>query len=295
MGDEFYDGNGRTRKRRFISNTLYRGGFVDFSPQVNSSSEFDTAVGPGKISALDDLCYYWTNAGLTNDLDFTSPTAATTFLKRYVASHWTALLQYNMDVHHRHKYTIYRAAKITDISTSKLEQCWSTTESLNNRVACWVEQIDSSIQQLRATGTLGDFPGQHKNISAEDDFLRLSLEFQEFKRRVEALVTSLTSLLSIYETKRMKELSNLGMLFVPLAFTSGIFSMSGNYAPGEASFWVYWVVAIPLVILMFAAVFGLNSGQALVNSWLFKTRVFNHSSFNKISWKPPGKPSGSSV
>ena len=79
----------------------------------------------------------------------------------------------------------------------------------------------------------------------------------------------------------MKELSNLGMLFIPLAFTSGIFSMSGNYAPGGSSFWVYWVVAVPLVLLVFFMAFCLNSRPALVSSRLLKTRLSGILSLDK--------------
>jgi Mg2+ and Co2+ transporter CorA len=59
------------------------------------------------------------------------------------------------------------------------------------------------------------------------------------KKRLETDLSSIMGLFSIYETKRMKELSNPGMLFVPPAFTSTIFGMSGSCGPGGASFWVY--------------------------------------------------------
>lgn len=292
VGEYFYMGSGSKRKPRFMPSSPYRGGFVDFSLQVKSTLEFDNVTaGPERVSALDDLCYYWTHSELAHDLDFNTPAAATIFLKRYIASHWMVLLQYSYDLLHRHEYTVNRASKVTDISASALEHCWTGVQYLNNRTSGWCEHIDSSIHQFTITGTLGDFPGEPENNTAEDDFIQLSHGLRGLKEEIKTVTSSITGLLSIYETKRMKELTNLGMLFLPLAFTSGIFSMSGNYAPGGSSFWVYWVVAGPLVFLMFLTVFGLNSGTALANLWLLKTRLFKQSPAKKF----PQKSSSDSV
>jgi hypothetical protein len=292
VGEYFYMGSGSKRKLRFTPSRPYRGGFVDFSPLVKSTLEFDNATtGPERVSALDDLCYYWTHSELTHDLNFNTPAAATVFLKRYIASHWMVLLQYSHDLLHRHQYTVNRASNVTDISASALEHCWTGVQYLNNRTSGWCEHVDSSIHQFTITRTLGDFPGKLENNTAEDDFIQLSHGLHGLKEEITTVTSSITGLLSIYETKRMKELTNLGMLFLPLAFTSGIFSMSGNYAPGGSSFWVYWAVAGPLVLLMFLVVFGLNSGTALVNLWLLKTRLFRQS----LAEKFPRKSSSDSV
>jgi hypothetical protein len=282
VGEYFYVGNGSKRKIQLMPSRPYRGGFVDFSPLVKSTLEFDNATdGPQRVSALDDLCYYWTHSELVHDLSFNVPAAATVFLKRYIASHWMVLLQYSHDLLHRHEHTVNRASKVTDISSSALEHCWTGVQHLNNRTSGWCEHIDSSIHQFIITGTLGDLPGELGNHTAEDDFIQLSHGLRGLKEEIKTVTSSITGLLSIYETKRMKELTNLGMLFLPLAFTSGLFSMTGNYAPGGSSFGVYWAVAVPLVSLMFLVVFGLNSGTALTNLWLLKTRLFKKSPAKK--------------
>jgi hypothetical protein len=288
VGEYFYMGSGSKRRLRFMPNNPYRGGFVDFSPLVKSTLGFDNATaGPGRVSALDDLCYYWTHSELAHDLDFNTPAAATVFLKRYIASHWMVLLQYSHDLLHRHEYTVNRTSKVTDISASALEHCWTGVQYLNNRTSGWCEHVDSSIHQFTITGTLGDFPGELGNNTAEDDFIQLSHGLRGLKEEIKTVTSSITGLLSIYETKRMKELANLGMLFLPLAFASGIFSMAGSYAPGGSSFWVYWVVAGPLVLLMLPVVFGVNSGTALANLWLLKTRLFKQSPPEKFPRKSP--------
>jgi CorA-like Mg2+ transporter protein len=292
VGEYFYMGSGSKRKLRFMPSTPYRGGFVDFSPLVKSTLEFDNATaGPERVNALDDLCYYWTQSELARVLDFNTPAAATVFLKRYIASHWMVLLQYSHDLLHRHEHTVNRASNVTDISASALENCWAGVQHLNNRTSAWCEHVDSSIHQFTITGTLGDLPGELGNNTDEDDFIQLSHGLRELKEEIKTVISSITGLLSIYETKRMNQLTNLGMLFLPLAFASGIFSMSDSYAPGGSSFWVYWVVAGPLVLLMLLVVFGLKSATTLANLWLLKTRLFKKSPAEKF----PRKSSSDSV
>lgn len=58
--------------------------------------------------------------------------------------------------------------------------------------------------------------------------------------------TSMTGLASIAgnrqaleESKRVKRLNLLALLFIPLAYTSSLFSMQDNYALNKQKFWVY--------------------------------------------------------
>jgi protein-S-isoprenylcysteine O-methyltransferase Ste14 len=59
---------------------------------------------------------------------------------------------------------------------------------------------------------------------------------------------TLQSSVSIDEARLARNLSIAALIFVPLALTSGILSMGGEFAPGGSLFWVYFVVAIPLTI-----------------------------------------------
>ena len=56
----------------------------------------------------------------------------------------------------------------------------------------------------------------------------------------------------------MKVLTVLGLVFIPLAFTCGLLSMNDRYLPGTGLFWIYWAVALPLIILVFS---GSGSSQ----------------------------------
>jgi Mg2+ and Co2+ transporter CorA len=70
---------------------------------------------------------------------------------------------------------------------------------------------------------------------------------------------------SLSASRSMKALTLVGIIFIPLAFTSSLFSMTEHFAPGSKYFWVYLAVAIPLVLLV---VFG----YAILD-WGFNSKV----------------------
>ena len=183
VGDHFFDGSGINQTRRFLPNRLYRGGYVDFPPPVKSNLEFDNSIaGPKRKNALDDLCYYIVHSKLTTELDFSSPAAVTTFLKPYVASHWMVLLQYSLDLLCKYEHT-YHGTKLVDLSSSSLENCWSDVQYLNDRTASWCHQIEDLIRQFTASKTLGDFPGQPKNDTNDEDFVQIIPPIAEFEAK----------------------------------------------------------------------------------------------------------------
>lgn len=83
----------------------------------------------------------------------------------------------------------------------------------------------------------------------------------------------MTGLIGIIETMRMKELSLLAMVFIPLSLSTGLFSMQGEYAPGKSAFWIYCVVGLSLVLVVFLVAFGLNPGTTLIKMWKLKQQT----------------------
>ena len=50
------------------------------------------------------------------------------------------------------------------------------------------------------------------------------------------------------------------MVFIPLAFVCGLFSMSDQILPGSDEFWVYWATAVPLIVVVFLGSILANLG-----------------------------------
>jgi hypothetical protein len=74
---------------------------------------------------------------------------------------------------------------------------------------------------------------------------------------------------------RIKTLTLLGMVFLPLGFCTGFFSMSDQYLPGESSFCVYFAVAIPLIVTVFLLVFLVGLGYDGEGEWNIKAFLCN--------------------
>lgn len=76
---------------------------------------------------------------------------------------------------------------------------------------------------------------------------------------------------SLKEAKGIKTLTLLGMVFIPLAFCTGLFSMNDQYLPGTASFWIYFAVSIPLIVAVFLFAFLINLGYDTEGEWNLAT------------------------
>ena len=265
-GDQFYIG---VEKRPCtLSSTLYRSGYVDFSPLPYKSLVLSDGAhgGPTRRSALEDLIYYYTFVEPPGKACYDSPVAVAGILKRYIASHWMLQLRYSLDLLVKYENTYHRACFFANLSSTLIQNSLRDVQHLNDRVAGWCEQVDRSLGQFKASGTMGSFPGQKTNDPIEDDFTHMLHELRELRARVQTVITSMTGLVSIIETMRMKELSLLAMVFIPLSLASGLFSMQGEYAPGESAFWIYCAVGLSLVLIVFLFAFGLTPCLSLIKT-----------------------------
>jgi Mg2+ and Co2+ transporter CorA len=76
---------------------------------------------------------------------------------------------------------------------------------------------------------------------------------------------------SIREAKNVKVLTVIAMFFIPLAFTSGLFSMGDRFSPGSDQFWVFWAVSVPLVLGVFVVAWVMQLGYDDAAVWSAQT------------------------
>jgi hypothetical protein len=281
VGNRFLVGPAKTP--RTMHSSLYRGGYVDFHPAPTNRLVEEVTNSPQltRESALDDLLYYYTTAEPPTTYDYTSPVAISGALKRYVASHWMVQLQYSLDLLLKYENTYHRACFFASVSSTLIQNALRDVQHLNDRVACWCDQVDRSIDQFKASRTLGSFPGQSGNDEAQDDFSHLLHQLQRLNARAQTVIASMTGLISIIETMRMKELSLLAMIFIPLSLVSGVFSMQGEFAPGKSSFWMYCVAGLSLVAIVFMVAFGLHPLTTLIKMFNLKRVAGRKTASNK--------------
>lgn len=95
-------------------------------------------------------------------------------------------------------------------------------------------------------------------IALMDDYVYIASSIDEYGRRLENMLPVVTSFVQIVDSRRsfaetanVSRLTYLALVFIPLTFTSGLFSMNANNAPGGSDFRIYFVVAIPVTIFVF--------------------------------------------
>lgn len=79
-----------------------------------------------------------------------------------------------------------------------------------------------------------------------EDYKHIASSLDIYSRRLEAMVPIVTSLIqiidnyrSLIETANLSRLTHLALVFVPLTFVSGLFSMNETVKPGSKAFWIY--------------------------------------------------------
>ncbi|PMD60955.1 uncharacterized protein K444DRAFT_612232 [Hyaloscypha bicolor E] len=72
-----------------------------------------------------------------------------------------------------------------------------------------------------------------------------------------ALATGYLQYISIQEARisngnaqTLSKITVLTMLFIPLSTVASIFSMSGDFLPGNPKAWVFWVVSVPVLMML---------------------------------------------
>lgn len=115
------------------------------------------------------------------------------------------------------------------------------------------------VEQWRAKERTFEREGHPSPIGlSRGDLLVMDLKYledqiEQHARSLEAFGPIMTSLVQLVDSRRsiaqaedVRRLTYVAIGFISLTFVSGIFSMSGPFAPGEKFFWVYFIVAVPL-------------------------------------------------
>ncbi|KAJ8129891.1 hypothetical protein O1611_g3734 [Lasiodiplodia mahajangana] len=90
----------------------------------------------------------------------------------------------------------------------------------------------------------------------------LTMEIQGHGESLERTIPVVASVLQILDSRRsiaeavnVRRLIVIALVFVPLSFVAGLFSMADGYAPGQPKFWIYFAVSLPLTISICAFAF----------------------------------------
>ena len=238
-----------------LKNEPFQGGYIDFIPprRLEPGKLPDSTLHPHK-SMLDDLVYYYDTAfDLLSEKEWKSPSKSSIFLKKIVAAHYLQLADYIKVM------LPSLELRLTTAWVEEREQ-WKQLGTISRRCGNYRDDIEDTLLSLGFPLEIDPKQLLKKKDreswkDCEIDYQYAYLRLKVLKERADNLMTSMTGLASIAgnrqnleEAKRVKRLNLLALLFIPLAYTSSLFSMQDEYAPNKPQFWVYWVCAIGVVM-----------------------------------------------
>lgn len=244
-------------------------GYVDFIPgQVQTR----TRRGPPRTGIADDLAFYIATHGNLVGID--SPDTIAMFIKKIVASHYTR----QFDFFRRNLREVQRFMRqpsdFSKVDLASVEANWSDIQTIERRLdkaRCDLEHI------LIQIGASLDPPHLDRITSWQDtssDFRFLYHRFIYLQQSAEQINSSITGLagivgnrqafkdqqLSLHAAEKSRGLTFIGLVFIPLAFVSSLFSMSEPYGPGGDRFWLYFAISVPVALGVIMAYYIFDLG-----------------------------------
>ena len=217
----------------------------------------DNVHGPPRRSILDDIAWYWMNVASAEQIASVQKDAAMSsiFLKKIVASNCNVLLEF---VWAKLSEFERELAKLEGTKLNHLAETLADVNLFRRRLSWYYDEVEMS---LRSVGIPID-------VQSNDDgkeLLSVLSRLQGYKEKVKSLTPIVTGMLSVrqadismQETRLVSKLTLVALVFIPLSFTSSIFSMGGGFLPGSSLFWVYFAVALPITLVILALAWWLR-------------------------------------
>jgi CorA-like Mg2+ transporter protein len=264
-------------------NIPFAGGYLDFIKHPEPG--LNVPEGPPRTSILEDLCFYWRKhrSKLPEEL---GPETVTVFLQKIVASNYMQLIDFVRTNISTLEFQLSRRSNLSSIQTPWIEERWSDLQSWYRRCSEYIEEVEEIMRVLGIPYST-PFLSQHDAdwTSCRTDFQVIHYRLKTLRSRVEMSINSITGLAgiagngqalieakrSLKEAKNIKALTLIGMVFIPLAYSTGLFSMNDRYLPGTALFWVYFAVSVPLIVVVSLVAYLMGFGYNDEGDWNFKT------------------------
>lgn len=161
---------------------------------------------------------------------------------------------------------MYHSTKQYEITpgtiTAALEQIRNLSDHLSN-LQKWTRRSIATGYKLRSvidwlkTDCQHDESLELKTILLKD-YNHIAATFDKYNSCLDNMAPIVTSMIQIIDSRRalietanISRLTHLALVFVPLTFVTGLFSMNDNIAPGGKVFWLYFAVAIPVCLVVY--------------------------------------------
>jgi hypothetical protein len=286
-----------------IKNQAFQGGYADFLPVPSRARAISKPRHP-HTSMLKDLCYYFLHhSDLIPEENWETPPASSLFLKKIIAAHHFQLVNY---IKAMLPSLELRLNPNTTTSWKQEQDEWKSLQTISRldtssrRCANYCDEIEDTLLSLGVPFSEVQPKDTGDWKDCDKDFQYIYFRLKILKQRTDTLMQGITSLASIAnnrqnleEAKRVKRLNLLALLFIPLAYTSSLFSMQDNYAPNKGKFWVYWICAIIVVSVTSFATWVLDQALNDEAQWTLPFKFWGKK--GKEAQKTPRRTSGLSL
>ncbi|KAF4998941.1 hypothetical protein FDECE_11655 [Fusarium decemcellulare] len=225
------------------------GGYIDFLP---ADTESKAKRGPPRTGIADDLCFYLTNHSRVPGLTWDSPGNVAIFVKKIIVSHYSRHLDQLRRIIMQSQKPMRRHSDFKELGLAAVEANWSDCQTLEKRLHQYCLDLEDILFQMRLPL---ERPDPRQITSWQDvgaDFQMLHYQFDHARTWVGKFNSSISALtgiagnrqafreqqVSLQAADRARNITILGLVFVPLAYVATLFSMSDGYAPGEEKFWM---------------------------------------------------------
>ncbi|KAI9656066.1 MAG: hypothetical protein M1821_005127 [Bathelium mastoideum] len=247
--DEVYDVNNgaHTLHKLPVQPQPWLGGYEGFQ---DPSFSVEALTAPRRNSMMDELLYYWNRQLPANvDNENNLVLALSYYPLKIVAAEW---MIYGTLMNRTIKNYEYASSELSDlnIALEKLNSDLKDLQSWRRRSVRSQHKINMISIFLRAY----DSPEAQ---SLQEDYAYVFSVIGGYSRLLESTIPLVISFVQIIDSRRdftettnISRLTMLALIFVPLTFISSLFSMNPENAPGSHYFWVYFAVAIPVMLLV---------------------------------------------
>lgn len=260
-----------------VSTEPFQGGYPSFIKSSAMSTK--PTKGPPRTSMFDDLAFYFKHhSDVLHNTD--DPQIGSYFMRKIAASHYMQLVAYTASILSNRHWSLSRRDSLKELERfTEIEKEWSDLQGLHRRCCEYIEDTEAAMLNL---GIPMSRPERSLRTWDDDaDFQYIYMRFNDCKGRTEVMINSITGLASMSGTRQAlieaqrslratkggRTLSFIGLLFIPLAYVAGIFSMPGTFAPGSSDFGKYWEVAAPLALGIFLLATLLELGYDDAAKW----------------------------
>ncbi|KAH7357347.1 hypothetical protein BKA66DRAFT_428072 [Pyrenochaeta sp. MPI-SDFR-AT-0127] len=252
-----------------VKNGPFQEGYIDFLPPL-PRDQIESKKAHPHCSMLRDLMhYYQQHSDLLAEEEWETPAVSSIFLKKIVAANYLQLVDYIKAM------LPSLELRLTTAWVNEQDQ-WKSLQIISRRCGNYRDDIEDSLLSL-GYPLDGQLAIKSDWKDCRKDFQYVYFRLKILKDRADNLMQAMTGLASIAgnrqnleEAKRVKRLNILALLFIPLAYTSSLFSMQDNYAPNKGHFWVYWVSALGVVAFTAAVTWILDSVLDDEAQWALK-------------------------